>query len=73
MVLMNDTIQNEYFEALWGRSGLGLSIARVTLNSADYSLHSFSYRKPFFSIKNNLHIPPDESLQQQIELADDGA
>eukprot|EP01052_Picozoa_sp_SAG31_P031903 SAG31_NODE_3435_length_4275_cov_15.841954_4_plen_271_part_00 len=43
MVWMDDKTQSEYFEALWGKSGLGLSIGRVTLNSADYSFQSFNY------------------------------
>jgi glucosylceramidase len=43
MVWMDDAVRSEYFEALWGKTGLGLSIGRVTLNSADYSFQSFNY------------------------------
>ena len=43
MVWMSEELRSEYFEALWGESGLGLTLARVTLNSADYSFESFNY------------------------------
>ena len=42
MVWMDDKTRDGFFEALWGKSGLGLSIGRVTLNSADYSFQSFN-------------------------------
>ena len=42
MVWMDDKTRSAFFEALWGKSGLGLSIGRVTLNSADYSFQSFN-------------------------------
>jgi glucosylceramidase len=43
MVWMNNKSRDEYFEALWGKTGLGSSLGRVTLNSADYSYESFNY------------------------------
>ena len=43
MVWMDSNTQKDFFEALWGKSGLGLTIGRVTLNSADYSYESFNY------------------------------
>ena len=42
MVWMDDRTRSAFFEALWGKTGLGLSIGRVTLNSADYSFQSFN-------------------------------
>jgi glucosylceramidase len=33
----------EILEAYWGQSGLGYTLGRVTLNSADYSVESFNY------------------------------
>lgn len=43
MVFMRDDVRAEWYEALWGASGLHYSIGRVTLNSADYSFESFNY------------------------------
>ena len=43
MVFMREDVRDEFFQALWGASGLGLTLGRVTLNSADYSLETFSY------------------------------
>jgi glucosylceramidase len=40
---MNDTTRAAFVESLWGTTGLGLSIGRITLNSADYSFESFNY------------------------------
>lgn len=42
MVWMDDRTRSAFFEALWGKTGLGLSVGRVTLNSADYSFQSFN-------------------------------
>eukprot|EP00729_Bicosta_minor_P017636 gene17636-28083_t len=43
MVWMDSDTQDAYFQALWGKTGLGLTLGRVTLNSADYSYESFNY------------------------------
>ena len=43
MVWMNPDVRDRFFEALWGRTGLGLSLGRVTLNSADFSYETFNY------------------------------
>ncbi len=42
-VFANATTRGAFVEALWGASGLRLSLGRVTLNSADYSFQSFNY------------------------------
>jgi len=42
-VWMNDDVKDQFYEAMWGDSGLGLNLGRVTLNSADYSTESFNY------------------------------
>lgn len=53
MVWMDNVTRSAFFEALWGKTGLGLSIGRVTLNSADYSFQSFNCAlRAFFS-----HLP----------------
>jgi O-glycosyl hydrolase len=46
MVWMDDDTRSAFFEALWGKTGLGLSIGRVALNSADYSFQSFNCTMP---------------------------
>ena len=43
MVFMYEPVQAQFLEALWGSTGLGLNLMRVTINSADYSFQSFNY------------------------------
>lgn len=40
VVFMTPATRAEFFEALWGKTGLHYSVGRVTLNSADYSFQS---------------------------------
>jgi glucosylceramidase len=43
VVLAQAAVQDAFFEAMWGETGLGLTIGRVTINSADYSLLSYNF------------------------------
>ena len=40
---MNDTIRASFLEAGWGVTGMGWTVGRITLNSADYSVKSYDY------------------------------
>ena len=42
-VWMNPTTYEAFLEAMWGETGLGFTVHRITLNSADYSFKSFNY------------------------------
>lgn len=44
MVGMNETLRDEFLTAWYdAEAGLGYSVVRITLNSADYSVESFNY------------------------------
>ena len=41
--LMNASTRAAFLEAGWGVTGAGWTVGRITLNSADYSVRSYSY------------------------------
>lgn len=42
MVWMSNETRAQFFEAMWGASGLGLTIGRVHINSPDYAFQSYN-------------------------------
>jgi glucosylceramidase len=43
---LNSTLQEEVLEALWGDSGQGYNMARLTIGSTDFSTSIYNYNEP---------------------------